>query len=230
MADLHDRAIELRRQGWSVNDIAREVGVAKSTAWLWVRHLPLDPDTEHARRKRAHAKLMADARWAEHRAARTARQAEIRAGAAVEVGSLSGRELLLLGAVAYWCEGSKAKPWRPGEERLGFINSDPMLVELFLRFLESLGRPRSELRYRVSIHDTSDPAAAERWWAQRLRLPAACFQRSTLKRHSVRTTRRNTADDYHGCLIVRVPRSRELYWRIEGLIWGLGGEGPAETR
>lgn len=30
--------------------------------------------------------------------------------------------------------------------------------------------------------------------------------------------RRNTGDDYRGCLVITVPRSRELYWRIEGMI------------
>ena len=50
--DLKARAIELREQGWSVNDIAVELGVARSTAWLWVKHLPLDPDSERARSRR----------------------------------------------------------------------------------------------------------------------------------------------------------------------------------
>jgi transcriptional regulator with XRE-family HTH domain len=43
------RAVALRAQGWSVPDIARELGVARSTAWLWVREQPLDPASERAR-------------------------------------------------------------------------------------------------------------------------------------------------------------------------------------
>jgi orotate phosphoribosyltransferase-like protein len=39
--DVRQSAVELRRKGWSVNDIAVELGVARSTAWLWVKHLPL---------------------------------------------------------------------------------------------------------------------------------------------------------------------------------------------
>ena len=50
--DLRARAVELRGQGWSVNDIALELGVARSTAWQWVKHLPLDLDSDRARRKR----------------------------------------------------------------------------------------------------------------------------------------------------------------------------------
>jgi transcriptional regulator with XRE-family HTH domain len=35
------RARELRRQGWSYNDILKEVGVSKSTLSLWLRDIPL---------------------------------------------------------------------------------------------------------------------------------------------------------------------------------------------
>jgi transcriptional regulator with XRE-family HTH domain len=45
---LRERALALRVAGWSVPDLARELGVARSTAWLWVRDLPLDVDGERA--------------------------------------------------------------------------------------------------------------------------------------------------------------------------------------
>ncbi|WP_199714474.1 hypothetical protein [Micromonospora radicis] len=37
-----------------------------------------------------------------------------------------------------------------------FVNSDPALIELFLRFAEALGEHRGALRYRVAIHETAD--------------------------------------------------------------------------
>ncbi|WKU04089.1 helix-turn-helix domain-containing protein [Micromonospora sp. HUAS LYJ1] len=46
--DLRAAAVALRGEGRSVGDIAARLGVAKSTAYLWVRHLPLDPDEEGA--------------------------------------------------------------------------------------------------------------------------------------------------------------------------------------
>ena len=61
--------------GRSVNEIAEQLGVAKSTAYQWVKHLPLDPDDAAAERRRAHSKLMTDARWAAYREARDAAQA-----------------------------------------------------------------------------------------------------------------------------------------------------------
>ncbi|WP_346536625.1 helix-turn-helix domain-containing protein [Micromonospora sp. DPT] len=104
---LRAEAVELRGQGCSVNDIAQRLGVAKSTAYQWVRHLPLDADDEAAARRRAHSKVMTDARWAAHRAARDEAQAAAHRAAAGVVGVLTERDLLLLGAAIYWCEGSK---------------------------------------------------------------------------------------------------------------------------
>lgn len=219
--DLRQRAVTLRGQGWSVTDIALELGVAKSTAWRWVRHLPLDGDSERAQRKRAHSKLMTDALWSARRTARDERRAGIIAGAVSSVGALTARELVLIGAVLYWCEGKKAKPWRPDDNYLVFTNSDPGLVELFIRFVERKGVPREALTYRVSIHESADVDRAAAWWAARLGLPGHRFQRPTLKRHVPRTVRHNTGADYHGCLVIRVPRSREVYWFIEGIMRGL---------
>ncbi|MGW0103512.1 hypothetical protein, partial [Nocardia sp. NPDC003354] len=133
------------------------------------------------------------------------------------VGGLGERDLLMLGAAIYWCEGAKSKPWRRAVT-VQFVNTDPGLLALFLRFLEVCGVDRTVPTYRVSIHESADAEAAVRWWVRRLRLPAERFRRTVLKRHNPTTLRRNTGDTYHGCLVITVPRSRELYWQIEGMI------------
>ncbi|MFF5174291.1 helix-turn-helix domain-containing protein [Micromonospora sp. NPDC000089] len=214
--ELRAAAVELRGQGRTVNEIADRLGVAKSTAYQWVRHLPLAADDEAAARRRAHSKVMTDARWAAHRQERDAAQAAVRAETRRMVGSLAGREVLLLGAALYWCEGTKSKPWRR-HDHVQFVNSDAGLLRLFLRFLDLCGFDRSVPTYRVSIHESADATAAEQWWAETLDLPGDRFRRATLKRHRP-TTRHHTGDDYRGCLVIDVPRSRELYWKIEGIV------------
>ncbi|MCW2640964.1 MAG: Resolvase helix-turn-helix domain protein, partial [Dactylosporangium sp.] len=193
-----------------------------STAWRWVRHLPLDRDSERARRKQEHAKLMADGRWEKHRQERDERHVGISATAAASVTGLSQDDVLRLGAIMYWCEGTKVKPWRPGTERLTFTNSDPGLIRLYLRFLDALRVPAERIQFRVAIHETADSDAAMRWWADVVKVPGERFLRTTLKRHIAKTLgRHNIGDDYHGCLVVTVRRSRELYWTVEGLVAGL---------
>ncbi|MEV4488988.1 helix-turn-helix domain-containing protein [Micromonospora coxensis] len=216
--EVRAAALALRGEGLSVGAIADRLGVAKSTAYLWVRHLPLDATGEAERaRRRAHSKRMTDARWAAHREARDAARAIAHDEAAASVGSLTERDLLLLGAAIYWCEGTKAKPWRR-DYRVTFVNSDPGLLGLFLRFLEACGFGRDTLTYRVAIHESADVEGAVRWWAEELDLPVGRFLRTNVKRHNPTTLRRNTGEGYHGCLVIDVPRSRELYWRIEGMI------------
>ena len=104
-----------------------------------------------------------------------------------------------------------------------FINSDRALLGLFLRFLAVCGRTKESVRYRVHIHETADAEAAVEWWARELALPRELFQRPTIQRHVAATKRLNTGSDYRGCLAVSVPRSRELYWRVEGMMGALTG-------
>jgi hypothetical protein len=164
---------------------------------------------------------MTDARWAEHRVARDLEQAALRSEEAFSVGGLSEREVMLLGAAIYWCEGTKSKPWRPNDRQVKFTNSDAGLIRLFLRFVEQVGYPRAELSYRVSIHESADVEGAQRWWEEQAGLPIGSLRAVSLKRHEVATVRHNTGDDYHGCLVIVVPRASALYWRMEGIMMGL---------
>ncbi|HEX5540720.1 MAG TPA: resolvase [Micromonospora sp.] len=190
------------------------------TAYQWVKHLPLDRDSPRARERGQQAQALRNLKSAERRAAREAKEADLRRRAAAWAGGTDLRELLLIGAAIYWCEGAKGRPYRKQYD-LQFINSDLRLVELFLRFLEATGRDRCELRYRLSIHETADVDGAVRWWGEQLRVEARCFQRTVIKRHNPLTNRVHTGADYRGCLIVRVPRARELYLWIEGVMEGL---------
>lgn len=202
--------------------ISAELGVAKSTAYQWVKHLPLDATIEQgAERRRRHSRHMTDTRWEPHRVARDGERAAAVEGSAAWVGKLSDREVLLLGAATYWCEGSKEKPWRKNDCKLQFINSDRALVLLFLRFVELLGVDRATLPYRVSIHESADAEQASRWWAETIDVPVEAFRRPTIKRHNPSTVRHNVGDSYRGCLTIYVPRSREFYWRVEGLVRGI---------
>jgi transposase len=220
--DLRAQAITMRQAGATVPEIAEALTVSKSTAYLWVKHLPLDETSERAQQRRSeHSRRISETRWEPMRKKRDADRAATNEAEGDWVGELSDREIRLLGAVAYWCEGAKAKPWQPNRCRTTFINSDPVLIRLFLRFLESWGEGRQTLKYRVSIHESADAEAAGRWWADVVGVPFEIFRRPTLKTHNPSTVRHNVGDPYRGCLVVDVPDSRALYWRIEGLMGGI---------
>jgi hypothetical protein len=74
----------------------------------------------------------------------------------------------------------------------------------------------------MHIHETADAEAANDWWADELDLPRELFQRPTIKKHKPATKRMNAGAGYRGCL---VPNSRQLYWRVEGVMAALTGLG-----
>ena len=124
--DLHARARVLREQGYDYNRIAAELCVSKGTVSAWVHDLPW-PDRLSYEECRMRAAEGVGRYWEEERPAREIKREAVRAAAAAEIGTLTQRELLIAGAVAYWCEGAKSKPHRQ-QERVNFINGDPKLI------------------------------------------------------------------------------------------------------
>jgi transcriptional regulator with XRE-family HTH domain len=212
--DLRAKARELRQQGSDYARIAAELGVSKGSISLWVRDLPRPERLSYEEcRKRAADGVRRY--WAAERPVREAERQATRASAAAQIGLLNEREILIAGAIAYWCEGTKNKPYRRSD-RVIFMNSDPALIGLFVRFLEVAGIGRDRLIYQVHIHESADADAAQRFWLNVTGADPAQFRRPTLKRHRPTTTRKNTGDDYHGCLRLEVRRGISLYRKIEG--------------
>jgi transposase-like protein len=212
--DMQLRARELRKQGLNYNQIAAELGVSKSSVSLWVRDLPR-PERLSAEECRQRSIEGLRRYWAIERPLREAERQAVQKAAAAEIGQLTAREVLVAGAIAYWCEGAKNKQ-NLRADRVVFTNSDPGLIRLFLQFLDAVGTGRDMLIYRIQIHEDADIRSAQEFWLGVTKANRAQFRRPTLKQHNPKTTRKNTADGYHGCLRVEVRRGVGLYPRIEG--------------
>jgi transposase len=212
--DLHEKARDLRTRGYTYVEIAAELGVSKSSVSLWARDLPRVGRISYEETRKRNAEGVSRY-WQAQGLRREARRQAVNDAAAEEIGPLNDREILIAGAIAYWCEGCKSKPHRPSEQ-VAFINSDPQLIRFFLRFLAAAGVTRDRLICRVCIHESADVAVAQQFWQDLTGLPDVQFRRPTLKRHNPRTVRKNTGANYHGCLVIKVRQSAELYRQIEG--------------
>jgi hypothetical protein len=212
---LREKARELRVQGLSYNEIAAQLDVSKSSVSLWVRDVPCPPRFAYVHNQR---RLEGLRRYHE---ARTATLAAETAAAAAEIGDLTDREILIAGAIAYWCEGSKSKPHRRNSDRVIFMNSDARLICFFLRFLAIAGVQLGDVIFRIHIHESADAEAAQRYWESVTGASASQFGKPTVKRHNPKTNRANVGDTYHGCLRIDVRRSGELYRQIKGWVSGI---------
>lgn len=151
-------------------------------------------DLPKPERKRSREEAAAIARrgWEEKLRIREEERQQRKAAAQEEIGALTDRELFLVGVGPYWAEGSKSKPYAR-RERVTFVNSDPDVIALYLSWLDLLGVDRKRLRYTVT----------------------------TLKRHNPKTVRKNTGDNYRGCLVINILKGADLYRRIEGSWYGI---------
>jgi transposase len=224
------QARALREQGLDYEEIATELGVSKSSVSLWVRDLPRPERLSYEENRRRSADGVRRY-WATERSLREASRQAVSTSAAAEIGQLTDREVLIVGAVAYWCEGAKNKPYRH-YDRVEFINSDPTMIKFFLGFLKVADVAPEALIFRVYIHEDADVQAAQRFWLAITGADVTQFRQPVLKRHKPTTVRKNTGEDYHGCLRINVRRSTALYRKIEG--WARatmactdGRDGPA---
>ena len=217
--DLREIAVAMRREGKSYREIAEVVPVSKSTLSLWLRDVALTDDQLTVLRERR-----ASSSVRRHQGIRTRhelRRAKVVADARAQIpDSIAESELFVAGIVAYWAEGSKHKPWRSAND-VAFINSDPEMILLFMRWLLLIGKSADDCSFRLSIHESADVAAAEAYWAGVVGVDVGRMLKTTLKKHNPRTVRHNVGVTYHGCLTVRVKRSSDLYRQILGWWQGI---------
>jgi hypothetical protein len=170
-----ERARELRREGHSLNAIAREVGIAKSTASLWVCDIPLTPE------QRGRLYALSDRQRAGNLA--RSRLARVARDDAQELGRMIARiddPLHQAGCMLYWAEGSKSR------NSIAFVNSDDAMMRFFLRFLWLLDVPDERIRLSVNVHlgNGLTLEEIEAWWLERLDLPHSCLRKATVNQAS----------------------------------------------
>lgn len=191
-----EKAIALRKQGGSIKEIARVLGVAKSSASLWTRDVPLSPRA----RKILRAKFTAGQNRAQEvLRARTERRLSDAARSAEETlshVSLNVAMRKVLCALLHWCEGRKA----PADRELSFMNSDPLLVSAFLGlFRLSFDVDERKFRVCVHLHDYHNERKQLQFWSKITKIPLSQFMRPYRKPHTGKQIR----DGYPGCAQVR---------------------------
>ena len=192
--ELRDKARGLRNLGLDYNEIAASLGVSKSSVSLWVRDFPTPPrlSYEEYRKRSAEGSRRY---WEAERPAARGTPCGRAARAAAEIGDMTAREILIAGAIAYWCEGAKNKPHRR-DRSVVFINSDPALIGFFLRFLDTAGIARETWYSACTYTRAADVEAAQRFWldvteAQPSQFAGLCSS-ATTRRPCVRTLARVT--------------------------------------
>ena len=219
-ANIKEKAIELRKNGKSYSEILEVVPVAKSTLSLWLGGVGL---TVAQKQRLTEKRLSAVKRGGlAKNTQRLARTKKIQEKAIGDIGKISKKDLFLIGTMLYWAEGSKQKPHNPSE-RVMFSNSDPKMLSVFIKWLDSIDVPRAEISFSIYLHDTAAHRINEiqEYWSKTLKLSINKFEKIYFKPSSGKSFRKNMGVGYYGQIRVVVARSTNLNRKIEGWVLGI---------
>jgi hypothetical protein len=201
--EAHERAREMRARNMTLQDIATELGVAKSSVSLWVRGVEFTPSKRRTGpQRRPHP----------FHEAKLAQIATVNAAGIERIGTLTDAAFLAAGVALYAGEGSK----RDGD--VVFANTDSGMVRFFCAWLRRFFEvDESRLRVRTYLHQGLDLEAAQIHWSGITGIPLEQFRSSyrAVPDPSIRTNKHE-----FGCVYVRYSHS-EKHRRIMGLVRAL---------
>jgi hypothetical protein len=222
---LKDRAINLRREGLTYSDILQRIPVAKSTLSLWLRSVKL---SKKQTQRLTEKKLLAIQKGGQSRKNwRLSATKSIKKQAHLEIKKkikrIDTRDLWLMGIMLYWAEGAKDKEYRPGQSVI-FSNSDPLMIEVFLKWLDiCLQIPNKNIQFSIYIHENHQHniEKVKTFWSNATGYSMEKFDKIYYKKHKVIIYRRNTEENYHGLLRIRIRKSSALNRKISGWTEGV---------
>jgi hypothetical protein len=208
-------AIDLRKQGFSYNEIIQKIPVAKSTLSVWLRDIGIaKKQTQRLTEKRKAAQQKA------HQTCRNNRiqkEKDIISKAKSEIRKISYKELWLIGIALYWAEGSKQKETNVSQG-VSFGNSDPQMILLFHKWMqECCDISKERFDYRIYIHKTANTEKAKKFWSELLNEQ---IEKVHLKNHNPKTVLLHINNDYNGLLRIDITKSTDLNRKIKG--WTMG--------
>ena len=183
--DLTVKAISLRQNGWSLQEICEALALPKTTVQGWVKHVALT-DTQHLRLKAkaiesaARGRPLAELAWQQ-------KIDQWKAGIRSQVRHLATLPFnnphvaQLACGLLYICEGAKY----PTSRGMSFANTDPRMVKLFLKLLrEHFAIDEKKFRVRVMHRWDQDGERLKIFWSEVTAIPLNQFYPSYADRRT----------------------------------------------
>jgi transcriptional regulator with XRE-family HTH domain len=155
-----DEARLLRKQGLSLKEITKKLGVAKSSVSVWTKDIVLT--TEQKTQLTAHgvSYSVIEQRRLTRLQNENRRKNLLIEDARKEVKPLTLSDLKYLGAMLYWAEGGKT------QGMVRFSNSDPEMIKLMMMFFRQVCEvPEKKFKGYIHIHPHLDHKKAEQYWS-----------------------------------------------------------------
>ena len=222
-----NKALDLRLHGYSYGEIRQKLNIPKSTLSTWFAGLKLPQETwnkiyQKGRTKSIKCLIERNKRQtplAIERALATQKKAQL------EIKNLSRHDLFILGVILYWAEGYKRPVIRNGIKKtfhvVSFTNSDPYLVQLFLRFIREICNvPEQKIYASIRAFKHQNLKEIQKFWRNITQLKQNNFEKIYLGVSKSSLGKRPYNRLQFGTIQVRIG-STELYNKIMGWIEGI---------
>jgi|SRR3989338_2467301 len=199
---IKDKAVALRKNGFSLSEIFDKINVPKSTVQHWIKHIELTRD-QKARLKEKEIKCgmrgLAKARKV-RRDKIEKRKEDIRKKAAKFKNIFVRKSNMgkLVCGILYLCEGARY----PSSRQMIFGNSDPRTIKIFLDLLRAnFAVDEKKFRCRIMHRYDQDGNSLNRYWSAFTKIPPSQFYRSYKdKRTKGKVTKKK---DYKGICAIQ---------------------------
>lgn len=197
--DLKNRAIEIRRKGYSFREIAEVLNLAKSTVGLWVGAEVLN--------NKARERIRMLGVNARNKANKTNREKKIKIISEIDISckalkykKYNKEDYKLFLALLYWGEGAKTGG------KFSFINSDQEMIKVYLFLLRSAFLiNENKFRIRVHLHNYHNQEEIIAFWSN-----ITGVSKNQFSIYNKPNTGTNKRPGYKGCLSIYYGDSRIL--------------------
>lgn len=183
--EIRQKAIDLRRRGYSYGYITKQIPVRKSTLSDWLHNIPFTPN-KYTKKTIGNARI-ASGKYKHQIRVDSLEKAKLQAKK--DMAKLSNRDIIMLGLGIYIGEGGKTE----GITRI--INSDPKIIKFAIKWLKtSFGVEMNNIKVRLFLYPDSDETKSIEFWSKNTRIPKYQFYKPTIDK------RTNKKSSNHGKL------------------------------
>lgn len=148
---------ELRRKGYSINELVRDLSIPKTTVWHHIKKVVVDPQ---------YVSLLKSKIGGSRK--RREKNLKIAEDSAKKMLNSANREYLLALAMLYWAEGCK--------NACEFVNSDGRMVDLYVKIIVKIfDIPKERITPTIRIISNMDKKECLEYWSKITGLPKDKF-------------------------------------------------------
>ena len=205
-------AIKLRKEGKSYSQIQDIIKISKGTLSEWLKDYPLSRERLIKLRDKNPKRIENYRNTCQKRRKNILEESYNKVKK--DIGKFSRRDLFIAGLFMYWGEGSKTF-----NTATSISNTDPAVLKLFIKWLNSLGVEKKDLRVKLHLYSDMDIKKETKFWIDELLIPISQFRKPYIKKSDFKDITYSKGKFGHGtCNVLFYSRQFNDYV-LKGLVY-----------